>query len=62
LAEVVRIPIIRPIESSKQQTEGTVVRESQLELAHGLGITLIGFARGKRMNVHANDWRLVSNG
>lgn len=25
-----------------------------------LGITVIGFARGKRMNVYANDWRIVT--
>jgi FdhD protein len=33
-----------------------------VKLAGELGITLIGFVRGKRMNVYANDWRLVSHG
>jgi formate dehydrogenase assembly factor FdhD len=27
-----------------------------------LGVTLIGFVRGKRMNVYANDWRVVDHG
>jgi len=27
-----------------------------------LGITLIGFVRGERMNVYANGWRVLSNG
>jgi len=29
---------------------------------HILNITLIGFARGKRMNVYTNDWRIVTDG
>ena len=33
-----------------------------VKLAGELGITLIGFVRGKRMNVYSNDWRLVSHG
>lgn len=33
-----------------------------VKLANDLGITLIGFVRGKRMNVYANDWRVVSHG
>ena len=33
-----------------------------VKLAGDLGITLIGFVRGKRMNIYSNDWRLVSNG
>lgn len=33
-----------------------------VKLAGDLGITLIGFVRGKRMNVYANDWRVVSRG
>ena len=33
-----------------------------VKLAKDLGVTLIGFARGKRMNVYANDWRVVGNG
>jgi FdhD protein len=33
-----------------------------VKLAGELGITLIGFVRGKRMNVYTNDWRLVSHG
>jgi len=31
-----------------------------VRLARELGITLIGFARGKRMNVYANEWRVTS--
>ncbi len=30
-----------------------------VKLAVDLGITLIGFVRGKRMNVYANGWRVV---
>lgn len=30
-----------------------------VKLAGDLGITLIGFVRGKRMNVYANEWRIV---
>jgi FdhD protein len=33
-----------------------------VKLAGELGITLIGFVRGKRMNVYTNDWRLVGHG
>jgi FdhD protein len=33
-----------------------------VKLANELGVTLIGFVRGKRMNVYANDWRIVSHG
>jgi FdhD protein len=33
-----------------------------VKLAGDLGITLIGFVRGKRMNVYANDWRVVDHG
>jgi len=29
-----------------------------VRLANDLGITLVGFARGKRMNVYAHDWRI----
>jgi FdhD protein len=29
-----------------------------VKLADDLGVTLIGFARDKRMNVYANDWRV----
>lgn len=29
-----------------------------VKLAHKLGVTLIGFARGKRMNIYTNDWRV----
>jgi len=29
-----------------------------VRLAQDLGITLIGFARGKKMNLYANEWRL----
>ncbi len=30
-------------------------------LANDFGITLIGFARGKRMNAYTNDWRIVTD-
>ncbi len=33
-----------------------------VRLANDLGITLIGFVRGKRMNVYTNDWRIVTDG
>jgi FdhD protein len=33
-----------------------------VKLAGDLGVTLIGFVRGKRMNVYANDWRVVDHG
>ena len=33
-----------------------------VKLAGDLGITLVGFVRGKRMNVYANDWRVLSHG
>jgi len=33
-----------------------------VKLAGDLGITLVGFVRGNRMNVYANDWRIVSHG
>jgi len=33
-----------------------------VKLASNLGVTLIGFVRGKRMNVYANHWRVVSHG
>jgi FdhD protein len=33
-----------------------------VKLASDLGITLLGFVRGKRMNVYTNDWRIVDNG
>ncbi|MBI2836574.1 MAG: formate dehydrogenase accessory sulfurtransferase FdhD [Chloroflexi bacterium] len=32
-----------------------------VKLATDLGITLLGFVRGKRMNVYAHDWRIVAN-
>jgi formate dehydrogenase assembly factor FdhD len=31
-------------------------------LANDFGITLIGFARGKRMNAYTNDWRIATDG
>ena len=33
-----------------------------VRIATDLGITLIGFVRGKRMNVYTNDWRIVTDG
>jgi len=33
-----------------------------VRLAHDLGMTLVGFVRGKRMNVYTNEWRMVPNG
>ncbi len=33
-----------------------------IRLASDLGITLIGFVRGRKMNVYANDWRMVTDG
>jgi FdhD protein len=32
-----------------------------VKLAKDLGITLIGFVRGKKMNVYANEWRISVN-
>ncbi|MFC1982220.1 formate dehydrogenase accessory sulfurtransferase FdhD [Chloroflexota bacterium] len=32
-----------------------------VKLANDLDITLVGFVRGTRMNVYANDWRIVSH-
>ena len=32
-----------------------------VKLAADLGITLIGFVRGKRMNIYANDWRVINS-
>lgn len=32
-----------------------------ITLAKELGITLIGFVRGQRMNVYANEWRVTGN-
>ncbi len=33
-----------------------------VRLAHDLGVTLIGFVRGERMNVYASGWRVTTNG
>ncbi|MFU8796917.1 MAG: formate dehydrogenase accessory sulfurtransferase FdhD, partial [Dehalococcoidia bacterium] len=33
-----------------------------LKLAGDLGVTLIGFVRGKRMNVYTHDWRVRRDG
>ena len=30
-----------------------------VRLADGLGITLIGFVRGRKMNVYTNKWRIA---
>ncbi|MFC2014428.1 formate dehydrogenase accessory sulfurtransferase FdhD [Chloroflexota bacterium] len=33
-----------------------------VNLASGLGITLLGFVRGKRLNAYSNDWRITIDG
>ena len=33
-----------------------------VKLANDLGITLLGFARGKRVNAYTNDWRIAHDG
>ncbi len=33
-----------------------------VRLANDLGITLLGFARGKRINAYTNDWRIAYDG
>ncbi len=33
-----------------------------VKLAESLGMTLVGFVRGKRMNIYTNDWRIVADG
>jgi len=33
-----------------------------VKLANDLGITLLGFVRGKRINAYSNDWRIVCDG
>jgi len=33
-----------------------------VRLANDLGMTLLGFVRGKRMNAYANDWRISQDG
>ncbi|MDP2729495.1 MAG: formate dehydrogenase accessory sulfurtransferase FdhD [Dehalococcoidales bacterium] len=33
-----------------------------VKLANDLGITLLGFARGKRLNAYTYDWRIVNDG
>ena len=33
-----------------------------VKLANDLGITLLGFVRGKRINAYANNWRIVHHG
>ena len=33
-----------------------------VRLANDLGVTLIGFVRGQRMNVYSNGWRIVTDG
>lgn len=45
-----------PILASKSAPTGTAVK-----LANSLGITLIGFVRGMRMNVYSQDQRIVNN-
>ena len=33
-----------------------------IKLAHDMGMTLLGFVRGKRANAYANGWRIVPDG
>ncbi|MFP3897784.1 MAG: formate dehydrogenase accessory sulfurtransferase FdhD [Dehalococcoidia bacterium] len=33
-----------------------------LKLAADLGVTLVGFVRGRRMNVYTHDWRIIRDG
>ena len=33
-----------------------------VKLANDLGVTLLGFVRGKRINAYTNNWRIVHNG
>jgi FdhD protein len=33
-----------------------------LKLAADLGVTVVGFVRGKRMNVYTHDWRITRDG
>lgn len=33
-----------------------------VKLANDLGVTLIGFVRGKRMNIYTHGWRIVTDG
>ena len=33
-----------------------------VKLANDLGVTLLGFVRGKRLNAYANDWRIARDG
>jgi len=33
-----------------------------VKLASDLGITLLGFVRGKRINAYTNDWRISEDG
>ena len=32
-----------------------------VKLATDLGITLVGFVRGQRMNVYTNEWRIIAD-
>jgi FdhD protein len=33
-----------------------------VKLANDLGVTLLGFVRGKRINAYTNNWRIVRDG
>ncbi len=50
--------------TAKREVPVIVSRSAPTDLAVrsaiDLGITLIGFARGKRMNIYANEWRISS--
>jgi len=46
-----------PIISSKSAPTDLGVK-----LANDLGVTLLGFVRGKRMNIYTNNWRIMDDG
>ena len=45
-----------PIVASKSAPTDLGIR-----LANDMGITLVGFVRGKRASVYANSWRILAN-
>lgn len=40
----------------------SVPTDLSIKLANDLGITLIGFVRGRRINVYTHDWRIENSG